>query len=237
MYPVFFIQVPDPFLEGQTAIYVIRSNPLTMIDTGISTDESYEALLAGLTEHNVSIADIGRVILTHKHIDHVGNAWRIEQASGADVLIHETELSDVTQVDADGEQLKALAKQCLEDWNVPLEVRSTMISVPKWRIEPVRAVGLVDGQQISLGEASLTVIHTPGHSRGSICLKYEDLLFSGDHVLPDISPNIGAGDLQHPGLLQMFFASLEKIQRVGANLRIMPGHARPSPIWPIIAAC
>ena len=102
-----------------------------------------------------------------------------------------------------------------------------MDSVPKWQIEPVRAKELVDGQQIPIGDTPLTVVHTPGHTRGSICLKYGSLLFSGDHVLPDISPNIGAGDLQQRGLLRMFFASLEKIQRVGADLKIMPGHGQP----------
>ena len=227
MYPVFSIQVPDPFFEGQTAIYVIQSDPLTMIDTGISTDECYATLLAGLAEHNVSLADVGRVILTHKHIDHIGNAWRIQQATGAEVLIHESEIAEITQVDADAARFKALAIECLDRWNVPREIQEEMDSVPKWQIESVPAKELVDAQEISLGDASLTVVHTPGHSRGSICLKYGDMLFSGDHVLPDISPNIGAGDLLHPGLLRMFFASLEKIQRVGADLQIMPGHGQP----------
>ena len=59
MYPVFSIQVPDPFFEGQTAIYVIQSDPLTMIDTGISTDESYETLLAGLAEHGTCLGRRG----------------------------------------------------------------------------------------------------------------------------------------------------------------------------------
>ena len=79
MYPVFSIEVPDPFFEGQTTIYVIQSDPLTIIDTGISTEESYEILLAGLSEHGLSLADIGRIVLTHKHIDHIGNAGFVGQ--------------------------------------------------------------------------------------------------------------------------------------------------------------
>ena len=94
------LRIPIPFSEGRIQVYVIDCEPITLIDTGTATDRSFNALVSQLDKHGLTIRDIGRVILTHKHIDHIGNAWRIQQASNAEILIHESEMQAVADVDS-----------------------------------------------------------------------------------------------------------------------------------------
>jgi glyoxylase-like metal-dependent hydrolase (beta-lactamase superfamily II) len=72
------------------------------------------------------------------------------------------------------------------------------------------------------------VIHTPGHTQGSISLRYGNHLFSGDHVLPTISPNIGAGELRRSGMMRRFLDSLDRVAKLQADdLVVLPGHGKP----------
>ena len=87
---------------------------------------------------------------------------------------------------------------------------------------------LRDGQKLQVDGHDLEVIHTPGHTQGSICLRYGKSLFSGDHVLPTISPNIGAGEMRRSGMMQRFLDSLDRIARYEAEgVTVYPGHGGP----------
>ena len=227
---MFTLKIPNPFLEGRNCVYLIPSDPPTLVDTGVATERAFDALTAGLNEHNCSIRDIGRIILTHKHIDHIGNAWRIQKESGAEILIHESEVQAVSDVDPDGGRFRAVAQERLDEWQAPADAIARVESSAslRWEIEAAEAGGLVDGQRIELGCGELEVIHTPGHTRGSICLRYGRRLLTGDHVLPDVSPNIGGGDLRCRGLLQHFFSSLKRTSELAAIVdESLPGHGEP----------
>ena len=117
------IKVPNPFVEGRNCVYVIAGEPLTMIDAGIATERAFQELINGLAEISLTARDIKRIILTHKHIDHIGNAWRIQQQSGAEIMIHDCELTSVTDVDPSGERYAALVSARLDQWNVPEKAR------------------------------------------------------------------------------------------------------------------
>lgn len=229
--PIYDIRIPNPFFEGANSVYVIRAEPLTLIDTGVASHRACEALIAGLHEHKLELADIERVLLTHKHIDHIGNAWRVQQCSAAEVLIHETELEAVEHVDPRGERFADLVRERLQQWHVPSsELReNTSNKEFGWEIEPLQAAGLVDGQQLELGGGKLQVVHTPGHTMGSVCLKFHHYLFTGDHVLQELSPNVGGGDMRQRGLLQLYLRSLQRVAAMDRErpLHAMPGHGQP----------
>ena len=195
--PVYRIRVPNPFVEGRTCVYVIAADPVTMIDSGIATDRAYEELITGLREHSLDAGDIKRVILTHKHIDHIGNAWRFQQQSGAEIMIHDCETESIADVDPTGERFAATARARLAEWHVPEQAAAVATGdfAATWKIESAPVTPLADGQRLPLGDGYIEVIHTPGHTLGSVCLKFDRHLFSGDHLLPDISPNVGGGDL------------------------------------------
>jgi len=221
------LRIPNPFFEGRNRVYVILSDPVTLIDSGTATDRAFDALVEALGEHQLTVADIGRVALTHKHIDHIGNAWRIQQASRAEILIHDSEMMSVSDVDPAGGRYHNLALQRLEEWNAPSQAlhNDENASRMDWKIRPASPTGLHDGDRIDLGDGELEVIHTPGHTVGSICLRYGSVLFSGDHVLPDITPNIGGGDMRQNGLLELFMDSLQRTITIGPDIeRVLPGH-------------
>ena len=222
------LQIPNFFTEGRNRVYVLRTEPITLIDSGIATDKAYGELVAQLASHGLRTADIKRVVLTHKHIDHVGNAWRIQQDSGAEVFIHESELEAVVEVDPAGEKFAELVKLKLEQWDVPDDAQPENTSFGKWNIQSVEATPLQDGQELAMEFGPLQVLHTPGHTAGHICLLHGEILFSGDHVLPDISPNVGGGDMRRGGLLKGFMTSLERTIELSPQIkRVLPGHGDP----------
>lgn len=228
--PVASLRIPNPFVEGRTCVYVVDAEPLTLIDTGIATERAYQAVVDGLAEHGYEVSAIKRVILTHKHIDHIGNAWRIQRESGAEILIHESEVASVTDVDPVGTRHAELVAQRLREWHVP-EADFPPVqagSRPTWEIESANARGVADGDQIEFDRGALEVIHTPGHTMGSICLRDGASIFSGDHVLPNISPNVGGGDMRQSHLLRHYLQSLARTRELAVDgITVFPGHGDP----------
>lgn len=227
--PVATISIPNPYFEGQNSVYVVMDDPITLIDSGIATEDAFAALQSGLQQHHLTVCDIQRVVLTHKHVDHMGNAWRIQQASGATILIHATETEAVYDVPATQAQFLSQVASRAKAWGVPRELQSTVhrMRLPHWQMQSAACVGLEDGEVIPFEHGSLHVLHTPGHTRGSICLRSPHGLFTGDHVLPDISPNIGAGELERRGMLSLYLQSLDKVSALGDPLDLYPGHGDP----------
>src|SRR5438874_8491448 len=77
-----------PFAVGTVNAYLIEGGALTLVDTGPATEEAWADLEAGLAGRGYRVADIQRVLLTHGHVDHWGQAGRIAVASGAEVWAH-----------------------------------------------------------------------------------------------------------------------------------------------------
>jgi glyoxylase-like metal-dependent hydrolase (beta-lactamase superfamily II) len=226
---VLMLKIPNLSVEGRNRIYVIAADPVTMIDTGIATRKAFDAIVDGLREHKLALHDVRRIILTHKHIDHIGNAWRIQRESDAEILIHESELPAVTDVDPHGARFADLVRQRRSEWGAPAEAAAQNDAArPNWEIESARARGFTDGEHIPIDGGALEVIHTPGHTMGSVCLKFGRVLFSGDHVLPGISPNVGGGDMRSRNLLRHYTDSLKRITQFSTEVdEVLPGHGDP----------
>jgi len=221
------IAVPNPFFEGKNSIYLIKSDPITLIDTGVATDKAFQTLSDGLQKHGIAVSDIKRVILTHKHIDHIGNAWRIQEASNAKVFIQELETKSLIDVDPSGKRFDQLVADRLRSWHVPPQPpKKDEHKMPAWDFKACEPTAMKDGHIFDSDGPPIEVIHTPGHSMGSVCLKFGERLFSGDHVLRAISPNVGAGDLRSSGMLGHFLNSLERVAPLG-DLKVFPGHGSP----------
>jgi glyoxylase-like metal-dependent hydrolase (beta-lactamase superfamily II) len=228
---VFQIGIPNPMFEGEINLYVIDGDPLTVIDTGIGTPEALAALEAGLASRGLSIEAIARVVLTHKHADHIGLAREIHDRSGAPVLVHEDDWDGVANLDARHEEHIPLVRRRLLSFNTPeseVEALVKLLGHGRRFARQTPAEKLRDGQKLATGGHDLEVIHTPGHTQGSICLRYGRHLFSGDHVLPTITPNIGAGEMRRRGMMQRFLNSLDRVAALEADdLIVLPGHGRP----------
>ena len=86
------LSIPTPFYVGDVNVYLIREDPLTLIDVGPKTKEATDALRKKLAAEGVKFSDIRRIVLTHAHEDHCGLAKQVrDEANDAEILVHEWE--------------------------------------------------------------------------------------------------------------------------------------------------
>lgn len=141
------------------------------------------------------------VIDTHGHIDHIAANREVIAATGAELLVHE--------LDA-----KLLAHP---DRNL-----SSMMGLRITSPAPSRL--LKEGDKVVVGEDEMTVLHTPGHTPGGICLLASDYAFTGDTLFVD---SIGRVDFPG-GSEELMMASLVRLQAVlSKETELYPGHGEP----------
>ncbi len=219
------IQLPNPYFEKDNNAYLIDSGELALIDTGIDMSEAFSTLQGTLSLQGYRVEEIHKIFLTHKHMDHFGLARRIQELSGARVYVHQDDREDVIHFDERYDYINRLYLQKMQLWGIPqqlihlIAIRSQMAQLGR----SVPAEALTDDQTVPIGASELRVIHTPGHTQGSACFLIADALFTGDHLLPDYTPNIGATDVTGEGMLPKYLHSLRKI-RGFSGLRVLPGH-------------
>lgn len=224
------LRVPNPYFEGQNNVYLLEGEPLTLIDAGINTPLSLAALESGLHRLGYAPEELEQIVLTHKHLDHFGLARSLQERSGARVYIHQADWDEVAHFEARSQQVTRRYRDFLAEWGVAAELIDSLAFLRSDYSRLARSVAaepLSDGQRLRLGQGGLIVIHTPGHTCGSACFQYGRLLFSGDHLLPDYTPNIGATDMESGHLLGQYLGSLAKIRRLAGIELVLPGHGEP----------
>ena len=212
------------------SVYVLElDNGVALVDAGWPTDDAWDALNAGLTEAGGSMSDVRAVVVTHLHPDHYGLAGRVREASGAWVGLHpaDAKLLDARYHDTDGlvdRMRELLAMSGVPEDKLPdlafasMEVKSTLdVALPDVLIE--------DDQPIALPGWDFRAVWTPGHSPGHICLysDHHNLLLSGDHVLPRITPNISFHSQQFANPLGDYLESLAKVRALHPD-EVFPAH-------------
>lgn len=141
------------------------------------------------------------IILTHHHFDHIGAAKKLKKEYGCPIYIHK-------------DDQPALEAQATQFWS---------FLVPRVKIRADKLV--TDGEMISVGKVSLKVIHTPGHSAGSICIEAlgEKVVFTGDTIF---ARGIGRTDFKGGNEIEMFKSLYEKVNHWSDDVTIYPGHGR-----------
>ena len=194
-----------------------------IIDPGWDAAESVESLRDQLAELGLGFGDLKQIIVTHVHPDHYGMAHRLREASGARVLVHEDDINQPrwgAGVDIDAWFLRH---------GLPPETPRLDPNRAGWQRrmmeQPPPDHLMHDGESLGLGAFELRVIWTPGHSPGHACfyIEREELLLSGDHVLPTISPNVGLWPGSDADPLGDYIRSL-KLLRGLAVRRVLPAH-------------
>jgi len=184
------ITVPTPFYVGPVNVYLIQEDPLTLIDAGPRDPGSLEALRSGLGSLGHKLSDIKRVIISHAHADHYGLARVVVEESGATAYIHEWDAPAVA-----AETDYRAYRELLIAAGVPDKIIDRMeagyekfkgFAYPLDHVETLK-----DEDEILFEHESLSVVHTPGHTPGSICLVRTSnrLVFASDTVLKTITPN------------------------------------------------
>jgi len=234
-YMIHRIELPVPFPVKTTNVYLVEEEPITLIDTGVKTDISFQVLKDSLRRLGYGIEDIRRILITHGHLDHYGQAKSISVQSGAEVHIHREEYRRIRSTARFRKQVQ-VASVLLHNGTPEDSVEET-IGYMEWAQqwgEPLDDVHFInEGDEIRFKTMVLRPIHCPGHSPGLLCFYLEEkgILISGDHLLKEISPNplINAskkkGELPNTSL-KHYLNSIRRIDGLEVSL-VLPGHGEP----------
>jgi glyoxylase-like metal-dependent hydrolase (beta-lactamase superfamily II) len=238
------VQLPINFTGlGHTNMYVLEDDRgAAVIDTGLPGRSSWSAIRRGLVAAGVPLARVHTIMVTHSHPDHFGNAARLMAESGADLLTHTAfqiwwTPDDHPALDEDEMARHAEARAGRMPWHGSSQRRSTRARARGWWMRnfghrmyptPIPTRRLIDGEELQLGRRTLQAVHTPGHTADHLCWfePATGLLFSGDHVLPSITPHI-AGIGAGPDPLADYVASLDKAVALPGVGLVLPAHGDP----------
>jgi len=229
------LSIPTPFYVGDVNVYLIKEDPLTLIDVGPKTPQASAALREKLARNGVQLTDIRRIVLTHAHEDHCGLAKTVrDEAKNAEILVHEWETGHLFGRLARDEHRKLLTRS-----GVPARVFDEMqslyseISLLTDSLEDGEFSFLHDEAELEFATGTLRVLHTPGHTPGSCSFVREAnrTLICGDCVLKRITPNpIVSPDPVDPSKrfrsLAEYLVSLAKLRSYSPTLAY-GGHGEP----------
>jgi glyoxylase-like metal-dependent hydrolase (beta-lactamase superfamily II) len=225
------VPIPDNPLRYVSSYAFGTGGGLVLLDPGWNADESWQALVTGLTAIGASPEDVRGVLVSHMHFDHLGLAGRVRAASGAWVAMHPADravvagprMSDpadaVAQETAFLRSLGASADEAAEAVGPAQGFYAAILSTAL----PDRE--LCDGDLAAVPGWRLRAVHTPGHTPGHLCFVDEASrrFFAGDHILPRITPNISLMWGEHQEPLADYLVSLAKVRELDVD-EIMPAH-------------
>src|SRR5260221_10526693 len=163
----------------------------------VDPGDNIEEILAILKKHRLKVKAI---VITHAHIDHIGGAAKLKAATGAPVHMNQSdqELYDHLDVQASWLGMKTPEKTDVDT--------------------PAR-----DGDSLQLGDAAFHILHTPGHTQGSISIwiPAENKLIAGDTLFRD---SIGRTDLPGGDGRQILRSIHEKLLALPETAVVIPGH-------------
>ncbi|QDY76546.1 MBL fold metallo-hydrolase [Streptomyces qinzhouensis] len=247
---VWSVQVPIPDNPlGHTLVHVVDTDrgPV-LVDTGWDDPAAWTALTEGLAAVGTAVADLRGVVITHHHPDHHGLSGRVREESGAWLAMHPADTAIVRRT-------RGSRPARWFDFLIDTLTRAGAPDAHTAPLYAARAAGrtgglpgldpalpdreIVPGELLPLTGRRLRAIWTPGHTPGHVCLHLEEAhpaglpgrgrLFSGDHLLPGISPHIGLyedpddADDGDTDPLGDYTASLELIARL-APAEVLPAH-------------
>ena len=226
---IYLIPAPLPFKSpAWVNTYAIESNGgLLLIDCGTDWGPGREALRQGFTDLGLEESAVHTLVVSHLHLDHVGMSARLVEEWGCRFIMHERASKLVDKYNDTPGYVSRLTKIATTHGVPDSAVKATATFERPDYMPLINAPDhtVVDGERIDLGDGrSLEVVHTPGHEPAHICVRdtRTGILFSGDHVLPRISPVImWDTDLSDP--LGDYLSSLQKL--IGLNIGVTyPAH-------------
>lgn len=205
-----------------------------LIDCGWDTPDVLAALESGLGEVGVRVGDVRRLVVTHFHSDHYGLAGTLVRLAQLRLLMHRLDWLHVRTHMVDFAAMAHNSSAWFQRHGMaPLspseEERRVIESVRRYTVTPPD-VELEDEYAIPVAGEALQVMWTPGHTEGHVCLYAPRwrVLFSGDHVLTPITPNISFSRPSLDNPLGHYLASLRKVRDLDVE-QVLPAHGEPFP--------
>jgi glyoxylase-like metal-dependent hydrolase (beta-lactamase superfamily II) len=220
----------NPLRYVSVHAFALDGGGLGLLDAGWGSDESWAALTSGLASIGAGVEEVRGVLVTHLHYDHLGLAGRVRDASGAWIGMHPADAGAVARLNADGAQAMVDAEvefllrlgadrgEAVSDVGPSENLESfTRMAVADRLLE--------DGEHADFPGWRMRAVHTPGHTPGHLCFAEEGtrLFFSGDHVLPRISPNISTSHTGAADPLRDYLDSLAAVRDLDPA-EVLPAH-------------
>lgn len=188
-------RIPVGQLYANCYIIETENKNAVAVDTG----GDFEKLKKYLDDNGLSLK---KILLTHGHFDHIGATEQLSKEYNAEVFVHGNDAKMLT------DRFESLA--------------DAAGGMPHTNVEEYTTIK--DGDVITQDELSFEVIHTPGHTRGGVCYKCSDSIFTGDTLF-----KMSMGRTDFPGgSASQLFDSLKRLDSLDGDYNIYPGHNEPT---------
>ena len=240
---IYAMGVPQDWASrtGPTWTYLFDNEGLTLIDAGAAG--SFADLADGLGRCGFGVADVERVIITHGHADHDGAAAQLVDEAGAELWAHDIYAQLIEHGPPERSQASdnPFQEEIARVLEADRESRGAADGPSRRSGRDTRG-DLEVSRRIRDGDRSgdLGFLHTPGHSPDEICATLDGVVFTGDHVLPEITPhpttklrhsvNVKRGFGDEAGEedayygLETYLRSLSRVVELGADTSVLPAH-------------
>ncbi len=237
--------VPDGGIR-YTLVYALSvpDGRWVVIDAGMNTDDGFQAFQDQLSGAGIPAGDVALILITHAHPDHAGLANRIKEFTGAQVAMH--------RLDAPGDHTSSdrwsdrdSSRRLTEWYGFPSQdldqafhhgppsgggSKKEESGYRGVRWESPRVDLRLEGGEELLPGSGLWAVWTPGHTPGHLCVHDAPrrLFFSGDHILPTISPHVSLYPGENDDPLSRYISSLEGLRDVDVDT-VYPAHEHSFP--------
>jgi glyoxylase-like metal-dependent hydrolase (beta-lactamase superfamily II) len=221
------LTIPLPFRLNHVHVYLVEADDgFILIDTGVNTSEAFTGLKRKLHDIGLDFRDLSQLVITHFHSDHCGQAARIRDLGQVQVVMGHAERAiwEGVQAGMDDQREEQFRQHGLP----PEQAKQHAEVLPylKGLSAPFEVDLRVDqGDTLLAKRRRLEAFITPGHTPGHVCLflPEEKIMFSGDHILQKITPNIGLHPHSGPDPLGDYLQSLHATLALGAR-QLLPSH-------------
>jgi glyoxylase-like metal-dependent hydrolase (beta-lactamase superfamily II) len=238
------IPLPTPFQIGDVNAWLLRGEPLTLVDAGPLMEETEARLEEGLAALGVAVEDLELLVLTHQHDDHVGLAGELARRSGAEVAGTAALAAFMADTRASMDADDAYSIALMRRHGVTEKTVETLHGISRAFRRFVGDVAVTrivaDGDELVAGGRTWRIAARPGHSPTDTVLASASLLIAGDHLLERISSNpiahvpIGTADPaglaaspDRPRTLLVYADSMRATAAADRGELILPGHGDP----------
>lgn len=181
----------------------ILGDPIQHLATVVDPGEDISAIMHLLEKHQLRVEQI---IITHAHIDHVGGAVRLKKLTGAPIYMNQLDLPLLQMMD----------------------VQAGWLGIAPPEVQPPD-VSAEDGLALSAAGETARILHTPGHTQGSICLYLpgQSLLLAGDTLF---AGSVGRTDLPGGDFPTLLRSLHQTVMQLPDETRVLPGHGAATTI-------